>query len=123
MDMVFGIATGASACLSRERLIAEGSAGRDPPTRRKSLTPISAKRCCEMAEILSIDEINSYYGKSHILFDVSFKVNEGETLCLMGRNGAGKSTTFRSIVGVITPKKGRVVFKGRDITNVKTFRI
>ncbi len=76
-----------------------------------------------MAEVLSIDGINSYYGKSHILFDVSFTVNEGETLCLMGRNGAGKSTTFKSIVGVVNPKQGRVTFKGRDITNLKTFKI
>ncbi len=76
-----------------------------------------------MAEVLSIDAINSYYGKSHILFDVSFKVNEGETLCLMGRNGAGKSTTFKSIVGVVNPRQGRVTFKGRDITNLKTFKI
>lgn len=76
-----------------------------------------------MAEVLSIDGINSYYGKSHILFDVSFKVNEGETLCLMGRNGAGKSTTFKSIVGVVNPKQGRVTFKGKDITNLKTFKI
>jgi branched-chain amino acid transport system ATP-binding protein len=76
-----------------------------------------------MAEVLSADTINSYYGKSHILFDVSFKVSEGETLCLMGRNGAGKSTTFKSIVGVINPKQGRIVFKGRDITGMKPFRI
>ena len=76
-----------------------------------------------MADFLVAENINSYYGKSHILFDVSFKVNEGETLCLMGRNGAGKSTTFKSLVMDIVPKKGKVYFKGQDITGMKTFRI
>jgi branched-chain amino acid transport system ATP-binding protein len=67
-----------------------------------------------MSEILIIEKINSYYGKSHILFDVSLSVSEGETLCLMGRNGAGKSTTFRSVVAVVRPKTGKILFKGRD---------
>jgi branched-chain amino acid transport system ATP-binding protein len=76
-----------------------------------------------MAEVLIAENINSYYGKSHILFDVSFTVREGETLCLMGRNGAGKSTTFKTLVMVIQPKKGRVFFKGRDITGMKSFKV
>jgi branched-chain amino acid transport system ATP-binding protein len=76
-----------------------------------------------MTDFLVAENINSYYGKSHILFDVSFKVHEGETLCLMGRNGAGKSTTFKSLVMDIVPKKGKVYFKGQDITGMKTFRI
>jgi branched-chain amino acid transport system ATP-binding protein len=76
-----------------------------------------------MSEILIIEKINSYYGKSHILFDVSLSVSEGETLCLMGRNGAGKSTTFRSVVAVVRPKTGKILFKGREITGLKSFRI
>ena len=76
-----------------------------------------------MADFLVAENINSYYGKSHILFDVSFTVNEGETLCLMGRNGAGKSTTFKTLVMDVLPKKGKVVFKGQDITGMKTFKI
>lgn len=76
-----------------------------------------------MAEILTVEKINSYYGKSHILFDVSFQVKEGETLCLMGRNGAGKSTTFKSIVAVVVPKSGRVVFAGKPITGLKPYKI
>ncbi len=75
-----------------------------------------------MADILVAEKINSYYGKSHILFDVSFAVREGETLCLMGRNGAGKSTTFKTLVMDIVPKKGRVYFKGKDITGMKPYR-
>lgn len=76
-----------------------------------------------MAEIVVIDRINSYYGKSHILFDVSLVVREGETLCLMGRNGAGKSTTFKSLVMVVEPRRGKVFFNGTDITGMKPFRI
>ena len=76
-----------------------------------------------MADFLVAENINSYYGKSHILFDVSFIVREGETLCLMGRNGAGKSTTFKTLVMDVVPKKGKVYFKGQDITGMKTFKI
>jgi branched-chain amino acid transport system ATP-binding protein len=76
-----------------------------------------------MADILMIDKINSYYGKSHILFDVSLTVRGGETLCLMGRNGAGKSTTFKSVMAVVQPKTGKVYFQGKDITHEKSFRI
>ena len=76
-----------------------------------------------MAEILVVDNINSYYGKSHILFDVGFVVREGETICLMGRNGAGKTTTFKSIVMDVRPKRGRVLFKGKDITGLKSYLI
>ena len=76
-----------------------------------------------MAEIVVIDRINSYYGKSHILFDVSLTAREGETLCLMGRNGAGKSTTFKSLVMVVEPRQGKVFFDGKEITGMKPFRI
>ena len=75
-----------------------------------------------MADILVVDKINSYYGKSHILFDVSLTVREGETLCLMGRNGAGKSTTLKTIVMDIVPKSGKVYFKGQDITGIKPYK-
>jgi branched-chain amino acid transport system ATP-binding protein len=57
-----------------------------------------------------------YYGDSHVLQGVSLEVRSGEVVCLLGRNGAGKSTTLRGIVGVSPPKSGRVHFKGRDIT-------
>jgi branched-chain amino acid transport system ATP-binding protein len=76
-----------------------------------------------MAEVLVAENLNSYYGKSHILFDVGFSVRQGETLCLMGRNGAGKSTTFKTLVMLIQPKRGKVIFNGKDITGMKPFKI
>jgi branched-chain amino acid transport system ATP-binding protein len=76
-----------------------------------------------MADFLVAENINSYYGKSHVLFNVSLTVREGETLCLMGRNGAGKTTTFKTLVMDIVPKKGKVYFKGKDITGTKTYKI
>ena len=76
-----------------------------------------------MSAVLTVEKINSYYGKSHILFDVSFDVRKGETLCLMGRNGAGKTTTFKTLVMVVHPKNGRVIFNGRDIGGMKPYRI
>jgi len=60
---------------------------------------------------------------SHILFDVSLTVNKGEVVGLLGRNGAGKSTTMRSIMGLTPPKKGRITYKGEDITGQKPFRL
>ena len=76
-----------------------------------------------MSAVLTVEKINSYYGKSHILFDVSFDVRKGVTLCLMGRNGAGKTTTFKTLVMVVHPKNGRVIFNGRDIGGMKPYRI
>lgn len=65
--------------------------------------------------LLSIDNIDTYYGLSHILFGVSLEVDEGECVCLMGRNGAGKTTTFRSIMGLTTPKSGTIYYQGMAI--------
>jgi branched-chain amino acid transport system ATP-binding protein len=65
--------------------------------------------------ILEVTGINTYYGTSHILFDVSLSVNHGEIVCLLGRNGAGKTTTMRSIMGLTSPKSGSVEFKGEDM--------
>jgi len=76
-----------------------------------------------MEAIITAEGINSFYGKSHILFDVSFNVRPNETLCLMGRNGAGKSTTFKSLVMMVPPRTGKVVLKGKDITGMKPHAI
>ena len=64
--------------------------------------------------LLEVDSINSYYGDSHILFDVSLRVEPGEVVALLGRNGAGKSTTLKSLMGVVRPKAGRIVFDGHE---------
>ena len=73
--------------------------------------------------VLDVDRINTYYGTSHVLFDVSLRVGEGEVVALMGRNGAGKTTTLRSIMGVTAPRTGAVRFKGEDVARTRPFRI
>jgi branched-chain amino acid transport system ATP-binding protein len=72
---------------------------------------------------LEAEGLNTYYGKSHILHDVSLTVAEGRITTLLGRNGAGKSTTLRSIVGLTPPRSGRVTLFGRDITGLPPYRI
>ena len=59
---------------------------------------------------LSVQDLNSHYGPAHILFDIALEVGDGEVVALLGRNGAGKSTTFRSIVGLVEQRSGRIVF-------------
>jgi branched-chain amino acid transport system ATP-binding protein len=65
-----------------------------------------------MSALLEVDGINSYYGDSHILFDVSLRVEKHEVVALLGRNGAGKSTTLKSLMGVVRPRSGRIVLDG-----------
>jgi len=65
--------------------------------------------------ILEVNEINTFYGTSHILFDVSLAVDRGEIVCLLGRNGAGKTTTMRSIMGLTPAKSGSVQFHGEEL--------
>ncbi|BAO90468.1 MULTISPECIES: ABC transporter ATP-binding protein [Caballeronia] len=73
--------------------------------------------------ILDVDHIHGYYGKSHILQGVSLKIGEGETVTLLGRNGAGKSTTLKSIAGVVTPQRGSVKFKGTELAKLPPHKI
>ncbi len=68
-----------------------------------------------MSALLEVERINSYYGDSHILFDVSLRVERHEVVALLGRNGAGKSTTLKSLMGVVRPRAGRIVFDGAAI--------
>ena len=65
-----------------------------------------------MSALLEAERINSYYGDSHILFDVSLRVEKNEVVGLLGRNGAGKSTTLKSLIGVVRPRSGRIMFDG-----------
>lgn len=76
-----------------------------------------------MSAILSADGLNVFYGASQILFDVSFSVEEGQTVALLGRNGAGKSTTLKSLAGLAPPRSGRVEIRGRDVAGAKPYRI
>jgi branched-chain amino acid transport system ATP-binding protein len=73
--------------------------------------------------LLEVDGLNSYYGDSHILFDVSLKVERNEVVALLGRNGAGKSTTLKSLMGVVTPRTGKVVFDGKNVAGQKSHAI
>ncbi|MGM0426487.1 MAG: ABC transporter ATP-binding protein [Thermodesulfobacteriota bacterium] len=72
--------------------------------------------------MLRIEGIHTYYGLSHILFDVSLTVSEQEIVCLLGRNGAGKSTTLRSIMGMSPPRQGKIEYRGTNITGIKPYR-
>ena len=63
--------------------------------------------------MLEVRDIHSYYGKSHILHGVSLDLKTGELVCLLGRNGVGKSTTLKSIMGVVRPKQGSIRFGGQ----------
>lgn len=73
--------------------------------------------------MLEVEEINSYYGSSHVLFDVSLEVDEGSLVTLIGRNGAGKTTTLKSIIGIITPKRGSVRYDGKDLVGMEAHEI
>ncbi len=72
---------------------------------------------------LAVADLNSFYGPAHILFDIALEVGEGEVVALLGRNGAGKSTTFRSIVGLVENRSGRILFEGKDVSAEPTHAI
>ncbi|WP_119460004.1 ABC transporter ATP-binding protein [Rhodospirillaceae bacterium SYSU D60014] len=67
-------------------------------------------------QMLTIEKLNSFYGRAHILFDVALEAARGEVVALLGRNGAGKSTTFRSIMGLVESRRGHIAFAGQDIS-------
>lgn len=73
--------------------------------------------------MLELDDVHTYYGESQALQGVTLELDEGETVCLLGRNGAGKSTTLKSIIGLTPPRKGRVVFEGKEIQRKPAHRI
>ena len=68
--------------------------------------------------MLQIKGLNTYYGESHILRDVDMNINQGEMICLIGRNGVGKTTLLKSLIGLLTPRRGEIVFNG-DLVNRK----
>ena len=68
--------------------------------------------------MLQIKGLNTYYGESHILRDVDMNINQGEMICLIGRNGVGKTTLLKSLIGLLTPRRGEIIFNG-DLVNRK----
>lgn len=76
-----------------------------------------------MTALLSVEGIHSAYGLSRVLFGISLEVLAGECVCLLGRNGVGKTTTIRSVMGLMRPTSGRVVWKGTDIAGWAPHRI
>jgi branched-chain amino acid transport system ATP-binding protein len=73
--------------------------------------------------LLAVEEIHTYYGKSHILDGVSLEVGRGEVVGLLGRNGVGKSTTLKAVAGLVHPSRGEVRFEGRPITRLQAHRV
>ena len=73
--------------------------------------------------VLEVEEIHSFYGSIHALKGISLKVHEGEIVTLIGSNGAGKSTTLRSVNGLIHPRRGRIRFQGQDITRTPPHKV
>ncbi len=73
--------------------------------------------------MIEVRDIHSYYGKSHVLHGVSFELKEGELVCLLGRNGVGKSTTLKSIMGIVRPSCGEIRFEGRKLIGRQPYEI
>jgi branched-chain amino acid transport system ATP-binding protein len=73
--------------------------------------------------LLEVRALNSYYGDSHILFDVDLRVEEHEVVALLGRNGAGKSTTLKSLMGIVTPRSGEVILDGVNLVGAPPHKI
>lgn len=72
---------------------------------------------------LQVSGLNGWYGPAHILFDVGFEVAPGEVVALLGRNGAGKSTTFKAIVGLLARREGRITFAGQDVSRAPSYAV
>ena len=73
--------------------------------------------------LVTVDDIHTFYGKSHILHGVSLVVGRGEVVGLLGRNGVGKSTTLKTIMGLVNPRRGKVVYEGRVVTGLPAHRL
>jgi branched-chain amino acid transport system ATP-binding protein len=72
------------------------------------------------AQLLQLEEVDTYYGQIHILQGVNLAVGAGELVCLLGGNASGKSTTLKTILGIVRPRRGQVVFDGDDVTDSRT---
>jgi len=73
--------------------------------------------------LLEVKDLNTYYGESHVLQNMSLAVDQGELIALLGRNGMGKSTTLKSIMGLVKPRSGTVVYKGENLTGYPPYKV
>ena len=73
--------------------------------------------------MLKADHLNVYYGKIHALKDISFEVHEGEIVALIGANGAGKSTTLKTISGILHSRTGSIEFMGENISHIESYKL
>ena len=71
--------------------------------------------------MLNVSNLNVYYGESHVVRDVSFRLEAHETIAVMGRNGMGKTTLFKALIGLLPVGSGRILLRGRDITRAKSY--
>jgi ABC-type branched-subunit amino acid transport system ATPase component/ABC-type branched-subunit amino acid transport system permease subunit len=124
IDRVFAFADEITV-MSEGKVLVHGSAEAvrsDPEVQRvylgagrKALVRRAPRAAAPGAPILQVEGVNTYYGKSHILHDVALEVREGEAVALLGRNGAGKSSTIKSIMGIVAPRSGRIRYQGQEI--------
>ncbi len=76
-----------------------------------------------MSALLELENVHAAYGLSRVLFGISLEVNQGECVCLLGRNGVGKTTTMRTVMGLTPPSTGHVRFKSNEITGWAPYRV
>src|SRR5207247_6561793 len=107
----------------RRRLAGRRARGRRGAAGLSRGAPVSAALRTPAGPLLEVRDIHTAYGLSRVLFGVSIEVDTGECVCLLGRNGVGKSTTMRSIMGLTPPQSGRVAFRGVDITGWESYRV
>ena len=130
MDVVFAFAD-RIVVMARGRLIADGDAKtiRDDPLVREvyfgSGTNVRAREGSFMnaSPALAVEHLNAWYGAAQVLYDMSFTIGRGEVVALMGRNGAGKSTTMKAVMGLMARRSGMVRINGRDVSALKPFEI
>ncbi|MBW2006290.1 MAG: ATP-binding cassette domain-containing protein, partial [Deltaproteobacteria bacterium] len=73
--------------------------------------------------LLEVKDLNTYYGESHVLQGISLALDHGEVVALLGRNGMGKSTTLKSLMGLVKPRSGEIIFRGKDIAGYPPYKV
>ena len=130
MDVVFAFAD-RIVVMARGRLIADGDAQDDPRRsdgaaglfRQRPNHRTRGQRRMTSPPALAVEYLNAWYGAAQILYDVAFTVGRGEVVALMGRNGAGKSTTMKAVMGLMPRRSGTVAVNGRDVSMLRPFEI